>query len=81
MYGPQINNLEAEYRRLLPGATLTRKYYVGDNARQIEKDTNGVIIIQYTPWQENRNGNERWAKVMVWIEENEEPAIIKEWRN
>lgn len=72
VYDTKVKALEAKYKSAIRKAKIVEKTYIGDPTElpsDFPTDVSGVILIQYTPYQELRNGKQG-ALARVYYENN-----------
>lgn len=79
MYENLLKPLNNKLKDLISGANFIQKTYVYDDPTVA--DTNGLVVAQYTPYQED-GGDDHCtpqARVRVFYENNRTPVIDKKW--
>lgn len=79
MYEKQLDPLNKKLKSLLPGTNFVQKTYLYNDPKVM--DTNGLVVVQYTPYQE-LGGEDHCtpqARVRVFYENNRTPVIDKKW--
>jgi len=85
-YASKIALLRKGLEAAIPGSTYREQTYIGDLASiTVPADVNGIISIQYTPYDHDEAGvrgktTTRCAVARVWAELHEQPVIEKQWK-
>ena len=84
-YANKVALLRASLEAAIPGSTYREQTYIGNpSSINVPADVNGVICVQYTPYDHDAAGicgkATRCAVARVWAELHEQPVIEKQWK-